>query len=75
MPPAGFRSLRWRLTALIGVVLVLAVGAMFVAIYRGTGSALSHQVDSELHADTVSFRHHVPARPSSPPAIRSAAVT
>ncbi|MEA2422957.1 MAG: hypothetical protein QOF55_2056, partial [Thermoleophilaceae bacterium] len=39
----GFRSLRWRLAALIGAVVVLAVGATFVAIYSGTGTQLRDQ--------------------------------
>jgi heavy metal sensor kinase len=51
----GFRSLRWRLTALIGAVVVLAVGATFVAIYRGTGTQLRQQIDRELSADATAF--------------------
>jgi two-component system OmpR family sensor kinase len=62
----GFRSLRWRLTALIGAVVVLSVGAIFVAVYRGTGTQLRNQIDRELRADADAFgRAGVP--PGSPP--------
>jgi two-component system OmpR family sensor kinase len=52
---SGFRSLRWRLTALIGAVVVLSVGATFVAVYRGTGTQLRDQIDRELSADAHAF--------------------
>jgi heavy metal sensor kinase len=52
---SGPRSLRWRLTALIGAVVVLAVGATFLAIYRGTGTQLRNQIDRELSADADTF--------------------
>ncbi|MEA2410222.1 MAG: two-component system, OmpR family, sensor kinase [Thermoleophilaceae bacterium] len=51
----GFRSLRWRLTALIGAVVVLSVGATYIAVYRGTGSQLRDQIDRELRADAEAF--------------------
>jgi heavy metal sensor kinase len=58
----GFRSLRWRLTALIGAVVVLAVGATYLAVYRGTGTQLRQQIDRELKADAQAFaRAGVPA--------------
>lgn len=52
---SAFRSLRWRLTALIGGVVVLAVGATFIAIYRGTGTQLRQQIDRELSAAADTF--------------------
>jgi two-component system, OmpR family, sensor kinase len=52
---SAFRSLRWRLTALIGAVVVLAMGATFVAIYRGTGTQLRQQIDRELGAAADTF--------------------
>ena len=62
---SGFRSLRWRLTALIGAVVVLSVGATYVAVYRGTGTQLRNQIDRELRADAQAFgRGGVP--PGSP---------
>jgi two-component system OmpR family sensor kinase len=72
----GFRSLRWRLTALIGAVVVLAVGATFLAIYRGTGAQLRTQIDSELTADASTFATSgVPGGSPSPSAVERAART
>jgi two-component system, OmpR family, sensor kinase len=70
----GFRSLRWRLTALIGAVVVLSVGAIFVAVYRGTGTQLRNQIDRELRADADAFsRAGVPVgAPVGPEVERSA---
>ena len=71
---SGFRSLRWRLTALIGAVVVLSVGATFVAIYRGTGTQLRDQIDRELSADAHAFaRAGLPPGNPSPEAIDNAA--
>ncbi len=62
----GLRSLRWRLAALIGAVVVLAVTGTFIVIYRGTGQQLREQIDSELRADAVAFdRGGVPMAPAS----------
>jgi two-component system OmpR family sensor kinase len=70
----GLRSLRWRLAALIGGVVVLAVAGTFVVIYRGTGLQLRQQIDSELRADAVAFdRGGVPIEPRSPAAIETRA--
>jgi heavy metal sensor kinase len=70
--PPGLRSLRWRLAALIGMVVVLAVAGTFVVIYRGTGQQLRDQIDSELHSDAVAFdRGGVPLLSSSPRDIES----
>jgi two-component system OmpR family sensor kinase len=70
----GFRSLRWRLTALIGAVVVLSVGATFLAVYRGTGTQLRSQIDREVKADAEAFaRAGVPAGSPSPAAVEGAA--
>lgn len=70
-PNLGFRSLRWRLTGLIGLLLVLAVGVTFYAIFRGTGSELRAQIDRDLHEDAIAFAHAVPT--NAPPAAIEAA--
>src|SRR5947209_3554363 len=72
-PPTGFRSLRWRLTALIAAVLVLAVGFSFAAIYRGTGSELRRRIDRELRTDSLAFARGVPRTASSTAAVEAAA--
>ncbi|MEA2437106.1 MAG: two-component system, OmpR family, sensor kinase [Thermoleophilaceae bacterium] len=70
----GFRSLRWRLTALIGAVVVLSVGATYVAVYRGTGTQLRNQIDRELRADAQSFgRAGVPPGSPAGPEVERAA--
>ena len=69
----GLRSLRWRLTALIGVVIVVAVGITFFAIYRGTGSELRRQIDSELHADSAAFERGIPTSATDTAAVEDAA--
>lgn len=51
------RRLRWRLTLSISLVLLVAVGATFVAVYSGTGSALRSQIDRELTTDANAFAH------------------
>jgi signal transduction histidine kinase len=72
----GFRSLRWRLTALIGAVVVLSVGATFVAVYRGTGTQLRNQIDRELRADAQAFaRGGVPPGAPAGPDVERAART
>jgi signal transduction histidine kinase len=49
-------SLRWRLALAIAGILVVAVGIMAVAIYRGTGSRLRSQIDHELRGDVAAFQ-------------------
>ena len=48
-------SLRWRLTAWIAVVMLLSTGITFIAVYRGTGAQLRHQIDHELQGDAGEF--------------------
>ena len=71
---SGFRSLRWRLTALIGAVVVLSVGATYLAVYRGTGTQLRQQIDRELKADAQAFsRAGVPGGDPAPVQVEAAA--
>jgi signal transduction histidine kinase len=73
---SGFRSLRWRLTALIGAVVVLSVSATYVAVYRGTGTQLRDQIDRELLADAQSFaRAGVPVGNPGPATVERAATS
>ena len=69
----GFRSLRWRLTALIAAILVAAMGATFIAVYHGTGKRLRDQVDRELSVDARQLaRSGVPPGAPSPAAVERA---
>jgi two-component system OmpR family sensor kinase len=44
-------GLRWRLAAWIALVILICTGISFVAVYRGTGSQLRRQIDTELGGD------------------------
>jgi two-component system OmpR family sensor kinase len=44
-------SLRWRLAGWVALVVVLSTGVAFVAVYRGTGTQLHRQIDSEIAGD------------------------
>ncbi len=45
-------ELRWRLAASVAVVLIVSSAVTFVAVYRGTGSQLRHQIDTEITGDS-----------------------
>src|SRR5436305_15205926 len=64
MAEAPRRSLRWRLTLAVAVLLVCAFAVTFLAVYRGTGSELQAQIDHELRVDAAGF-----ARQVAPPAV------
>jgi len=49
------RSLRRRLALASAVILLAALAATFVAVYRGTGRELRRQVDRELRGDADAF--------------------
>src|SRR6266480_4006305 len=44
-------GLRWRLAAGVVAVTVLCTGITFVAVYRGTGTQLRRQIESEIAED------------------------
>jgi two-component system, OmpR family, sensor kinase len=50
-------GLRWRLAAWVGVVMLACIGITFVAVYRGTGTQLRHQIDQEITSDANEFSH------------------
>ena len=50
--PSG---MRWRLTAWVAIVMVLAFAATALVVYDGTGSQIRHQIDQELHGDRSEF--------------------
>jgi two-component system OmpR family sensor kinase len=54
------RGLRTRLTLWIAVILMLAVAASFVAIYRGTGQQLRSQLDHDLATQAGAFAAALP---------------
>ncbi len=50
-------GLRWRLAAWVAVVVLACIGIAFVAVYRGTGTQVRHQIDSEIAGDASDFAH------------------
>lgn len=56
MSSLRIRGLRGRLAVSIAAILVAAVGLTFVIIYRGTGSTLRAQVDTELREEAKAFQ-------------------
>jgi two-component system, OmpR family, sensor kinase len=52
-------GLRWRLTAWVGVVMLLFAAVIFVAVYRGTATQLRHQIDRGLAGDAGEFSHNL----------------
>jgi len=50
-------GLRWRVAAWAVVVILLCLGIAFVAVYRGTGSQLRGQIDSEIAGDSADLAH------------------
>jgi two-component system, OmpR family, sensor kinase len=50
-------GLRWRLAAWVAAVVVVCIGIASVAVYRGTGTQVRHQIDSEIAGDASEFAH------------------
>jgi two-component system OmpR family sensor kinase len=50
------RSLRWRLTVWVAVVLLASAAVMFVVVYRGTGDQLRSEIDRDIAGDASQLR-------------------
>lgn len=48
-------TLRWRLVASAAALVAFSFVITFVAVYQGTGSSLSHQIDRDLAGDADTF--------------------
>jgi two-component system, OmpR family, sensor kinase len=71
LPPAG---LRWRLAGWFTLVTLACTAIVFVAVYRGTGTQLRHQIDSETSGDARELAHNlVLAKARTPQQLASAA--
>jgi two-component system OmpR family sensor kinase len=68
--PSGLRA---RLSISIAAILVAAVSVTFLVIYRGTGSTLRAQVDTELREEAGAFDRQGLGRASNPDALAAAA--
>src|ERR1017187_718772 len=54
-------GLRWRLVAWVAMVMLICTGITFVAVYRGTGTQLRHQIDQEISRDASESSHTLPS--------------
>jgi signal transduction histidine kinase len=54
--PAG---LRWRLAGWFTLVTIACTAIVFVAVYRGTGSQIRHQIDGETTGDARELAHNL----------------
>ncbi len=52
-------GLRWRLAGWVAVVTLICTGITFVAVYRGTGTQLRRQIDSEVTGDANELAHNL----------------
>ncbi len=56
-------GLRWRLTAWVAAGLLATLAITFLAVYRGTGSQLRHQLDGRLVSSSRAFAQDAAAGP------------
>jgi two-component system, OmpR family, sensor kinase len=56
--PSG---LRWRLTGWVAGVMIISAAAVFVVVYKNTGSQLRGQIDHDLSGDIVQLTQAVKA--------------
>ncbi len=72
MAPAG---LRWRLAGWFTLATLLCTAIVFAAVYRGTGSQLRGQIDSEIAGDAAELAHNLTAAHARTPRQLSTAAT
>jgi two-component system OmpR family sensor kinase len=52
-------GLRWRLAGWVTVVVFACIGIAFLAVYRGTGTQVRGQIDTEIAGDADEFAHNL----------------
>jgi signal transduction histidine kinase len=67
-------NLRWRLTAWVAGVLVLAIAVLFVVVYTDTGSRLRSQIDRDVAGDTSQLAQLVSSLHGRAPSVLAHAV-
>jgi two-component system, OmpR family, sensor kinase len=72
MAPAG---LRWRLAGWVTLVTLGCTAIVFVAVYRGTGQQLRHQIDGEIAGDAAELAHNLALAKAHTPAQLAQAAT
>ena len=68
-------GLRWRLAAWVAVLMLVCTGITFVAVYRGTGTQLRHQIDQEIAGDASALSHTLISKEDSSPRMLAQAAT
>jgi two-component system OmpR family sensor kinase len=68
-------GLRWRLAGWFALVTLLCTAIVFVAVYRGTGTQLRGQIDSEIAGDAAELAHNLSAADARTPRQLSTAAT
>ncbi|HEY4450394.1 MAG TPA: HAMP domain-containing sensor histidine kinase [Solirubrobacteraceae bacterium] len=67
-------GLRWRLAGWFTLVTLACTAIVFVAVYRGTGTQVRHQIDSETSGDSRELTHNLMlAKARTPRALARAA--
>jgi len=61
-------GLRWRLAGWVTLVVLICTGIAFLAVYRGTGTQVRHQIDAEIAGDANDFVHNLALAHSRSPA-------
>ena len=52
-------GLRWRLASLVVLLILVCMGVAFIAVYRGTGTQVRSQIDTEIAGDARNFAHNL----------------
>jgi len=68
-------GLRWRLAGWFTLVTLICTAIVFVAVYRGTGTQLHHQIDQEIAGDASELAHNLAAANARTPSQLSRAAT
>jgi signal transduction histidine kinase len=62
------RTLRWRLALAVALLIAISFAITFIAVYRGTGSSIAHQIDREIAGDAGVFSRAFSGGPHGTPA-------
>jgi two-component system OmpR family sensor kinase len=57
--PLAHAGLRWRLAGWFALVTLLCMAIVFLAVYRGTGTQLRHQIDNGIAGDAAELAHNL----------------
>lgn len=68
-------GLRWRIAGWTVAVILVCLGIAFIAVYRGTGSQLRDQIDSEIRGDATDLTAALTSSEESSPGELAARAT